>query len=51
MTVLWLVSSIIVGLVLSFIYEWRTTFVALAGMPLIGLSGLMQLKMASGVKE
>lgn len=51
MTVLWLFSSIIFGLTLSFIFEWRTTLVALAGMPLIGLSNLMQLKLASGIKE
>lgn len=51
MSILCMFSGIIFGLSLSFIYEWRTTFVALAGMPLIGLSTLLQLKFSSGVKE
>ncbi len=51
MTVLWLFSSIIFGVVLSFVFEWRTTLIALVGIPLIGLSSLIQLKFASGVKE
>lgn len=50
MAIGWLFSSIVFGVALSFVYDWRTALVSLGFLPLIGLSGLIQLSFAAGLK-
>jgi hypothetical protein len=41
-------SSIIFGVLFAFYFEWRTALISLGLLPLIGVAGSMQAKMASG---
>lgn len=43
------ISTIISGLVIGFVFDWRTTLVALGLFPLLILSGLLQTKYGVGL--
>jgi ATP-binding cassette, subfamily B (MDR/TAP), member 1 len=42
------ISSVTFGLLLAFIFEWRTALISIVLIPLIGLSGVIQAKMLQG---
>jgi ATP-binding cassette subfamily B (MDR/TAP) protein 1 len=44
-------TTLIVGCIIAFIYEWRTTLVAFALLPLLILSGVIQMSFMNGFSD
>jgi ATP-binding cassette subfamily B (MDR/TAP) protein 1 len=44
-------TTLIAGVVLALIYEWRTALVALGAMPLVMLAGAVKSKFREGLME
>jgi ABC-type multidrug transport system fused ATPase/permease subunit len=42
-------SSMLIGIILTFVYEWRMGFVGLIGMPLLALSGFIVMLFYEGL--
>ena len=44
-------STMLSAIIIAFVFEWRTTLVALGLLPLLILSGLMQMKFSLGFSD
>lgn len=45
------ISTLISGIIIAFVYEWRTALVALGLLPLIVISGLIQMAFNTGFSD
>lgn len=48
-TIMELIAIVIGGVIVAFIYEWRTAAVALGLLPLIIISGMLQIVVSKGI--
>lgn len=44
-------STLIAGIIIAFVYEWRTALVALGLLPLMIISGVIQMAMNTGFSD
>jgi ATP-binding cassette subfamily B (MDR/TAP) protein 1 len=44
-------TSLVAGIVISFVFEWRTSLVALGLMPFMIIAGAIQMKFTTGFSE
>jgi ABC-type multidrug transport system fused ATPase/permease subunit len=42
------ITTLFGGIIIAFVYEWRTSAVALGMLPILLLSGMLQIKIAEG---
>lgn len=45
------ISSLITGLVIAFVFDWRTSLVALGMIPLLMLAGLLEMQFNTGQNQ